>query len=108
MSERDLQRFLQAILDDGELQEQLKTEINQRGIDSPGKLAELAVEVGRGRGFELTTEEVRASMDKMSAVDDTALTEDELDIVAGGAAAGKEYSAKPANRQLRRIIRRTR
>ncbi len=100
MPDNDFEGFLQAILDRSDLQEQLKTEINQRGIETSYQLADLAVEMGGERGFDFSREDARVSIDEliMAGQRDQELSQDELDRVAGGVgmAAGKSYAQKPS------------
>ena len=96
MSDKGLEAFMQAILDDGNLQEQLKTGINERGIESSNELADLAVEIGAEGGFEFSRDEARVSIDKMitASQQGAELTPEELDQVAGG--IGESYGVQRA------------
>jgi hypothetical protein len=97
MAQNDFEGFLQAILDRGDLQEKLKTQIDERGIDNSGDLADLAVEIGTELGFDFTRETAQLSIDELIAAEQQGaeLTNHELDRVAGGAAMdfAKDYAA---------------
>jgi hypothetical protein len=99
MSDTSFEEFLQAVLDRNDLQEQLKTEINQRGIETSYQLADLAVEMGGERGFDFSREDARVSIDEliMAGQRGAELTEEELARVTGGAGMAEragEYASK--------------
>ena len=96
MSDKGLEAFMQAILDDNNLQEQLKTGINERDIESSSQFADLAVEIAGERGYEFSRDEARVSIDKMITAGQRGaeLTPEELDQVAGG--IDSSYSVQPS------------
>ena len=99
MSDTSFEEFLQAILDRSDLQEQLKTQIDQRGIETSYQLADLAVEMGSERDFDFSREEARVSIDEliMAGQREAELTPDELDRVAGGVRyVPKNYAHAPS------------
>ncbi len=100
MSNKGLEAFLQAVLDDDNLQEQLKTGINERGIESSHELVDLAVEIGAEHGFEFSRDDAQVSIDKMIMAGQRGpeLSSAELDRVAGGVPAEGGYAPQSSPR----------
>jgi len=110
MSDNSFEKFLQAVLDRSDLQEQLKSEIDRRGVESSYELADLAVEIGTERGFDFTHETARISIDDLIAAGQRGaeLGDEELERVAGGigpAQAAAYATESPVSREVTQSFR---
>ena len=111
MSDNSFEDFLRAVMARSDLQEQLKTEIDQRGVESSYELADLAVEIGTERGFDFTHRTARISIDDLIAAgqQNAGLGDERSDGAAGGSEhpehGGKTAADQPISLEVSQSFR---
>jgi predicted ribosomally synthesized peptide with nif11-like leader len=81
MSESNLQRFLAKVVSDSALQDQLKN------VTDRAAFSETAIRLGRQNGFDFTAADVEAVLFKSKENPFDQLSDQDLELVAGGATA---------------------